>query len=73
MIRRRNGEVFIYYASSDTRIHVARTTVDKLLDYVNNTPPDPLRSAACVEQRYALIRRNLRLPKRPDAGGVEGN
>ena len=61
VIRRRNGDVFIYYASSDKRIHVARTTVGKLLDYVNNTPPDPLRSAACVRQRVELIKRNLAL------------
>jgi 4-O-beta-D-mannosyl-D-glucose phosphorylase len=64
VIRRRNGDVFIYYASSDTRIHVARTSVSRLLDYVNSTPPDPLRSAACVQQRIGLIRRNLALPKR---------
>ena len=61
VIHRRNGEVYIYYASSDTRIHVARTSVEKLLDYVNNTPADPLRSAACVQQRCDLIRRNLSL------------
>lgn len=54
-----NGELFIYYASSDTRIHVATTTIDKMLDYVINTPSDPLRSYACVEQRIELIRRNL--------------
>jgi len=59
-----NGEVFIYYASSDTRLHVATSTVDKLLDYVQGTPPDPLRSAACVKQRYDLIRKNLRVMKR---------
>lgn len=35
-----NNEVFIYYASSDTRMHVATTTVDKLVDYVFNTPQD---------------------------------
>lgn len=64
VIRRRNGDVFIYYASSDTRIHVARTSVDQLLDYINGTPPDPLRSAACVEQRIELIKRNQALPKR---------
>jgi 4-O-beta-D-mannosyl-D-glucose phosphorylase len=52
------GEVFIYYASSDTRLHVATSTVDRLLDYVMNTPADPLRSRACVEQRYALIEKN---------------
>ncbi|MEK3763105.1 glycosidase [Paenibacillus sp. FSL P4-0338] len=61
VIARDNGEVFIYYASSDTRIHVAVTTVDQLLDYVMNTPEDPLRSYACVQQRIALIDRNLQL------------
>ena len=54
-----NGEVLIYYASSDTRMHVATTTVDRLVDYVRNTPPDGGRSAACVDQRIALIERNL--------------
>ncbi|MEK4854328.1 glycosidase [Paenibacillus sp. FSL H7-0756] len=61
VIARDNGEVFIYYASSDTRIHVAATTVDQLLDYVMNTPEDPLRSYACVQQRIALIDRNLQV------------
>ena len=60
-IAREDGEVFIYYGSSDTRIHVATSTVEKLLDYVVNTPPDPLRSFGCVEQRYELIARNLEL------------
>ncbi|MBX2877977.1 MAG: glycosidase [Saprospiraceae bacterium] len=55
------GEVFIYYASSDTRMHVASSTVDKLLDYVVNTPPDGLRSAASVAQRKQLIDKNLNL------------
>jgi 4-O-beta-D-mannosyl-D-glucose phosphorylase len=58
-VSRGNGEVFIYYASSDTRMHVATTTVDRLVDYVQNTPPDGGRSAACVDQRIALIERNL--------------
>ena len=53
------GRVFLYYASSDTRLHVATSDVDTLLDYVTNNPPDPLRSAACVEQRKELIRKNL--------------
>jgi 4-O-beta-D-mannosyl-D-glucose phosphorylase len=57
-VARENGDVFIYYASSDTRVHVATTTVDRLLDYVLNTPCDPLRSAACVQQRIELIDRN---------------
>ncbi len=54
-----NGEVLIYYASSDTRMHVAATTVEKLLDYVFHTPADPLRSVECVAQRCDLIRKNL--------------
>ena len=58
-IVRENGDVYIYYASSDTRMHVATTTLGKLKDYVFNTPEDPLRSSACVEQRCELIERNL--------------
>jgi 4-O-beta-D-mannosyl-D-glucose phosphorylase len=58
-VARAGGQVFIYYASSDTRLHVATSTVDRLLDYVLNTPEDNLRSAASVAQRIALIRRNL--------------
>jgi 4-O-beta-D-mannosyl-D-glucose phosphorylase len=60
-IERKNGDVLIYYASSDTRLHVATSTIQKLLDYVMNTPADPLRSYACVEQRYALIEKNARV------------
>ena len=48
-----------YYAASDTRLHVATTTVEKLLDYAFNTPADPLRSRDCVAQRCRLIDRNL--------------
>lgn len=58
-IARENGDVYIYYASSDTRLHVATTTIDKLMDYVFNTPEDPLRSVKCVEQRCAFIKKNL--------------
>jgi 4-O-beta-D-mannosyl-D-glucose phosphorylase len=58
-IRDDDDRVFIYYASSDSRTHVATTTVDLLLDYARNTPEDPLRSARCVDQRMELIRRNL--------------
>lgn len=61
MVAKENGDMFIYYASSDTRCHVATTTVERLLDYVMNTPPDPLRSYACVQQRSELISRNLKL------------
>jgi len=56
---RDNGELFIYYASSDTRLHVATSTLGKMLDYCINTPPDALNTAACVQQRIALIGRNL--------------
>ncbi|HHV75209.1 MAG TPA: glycosidase [Thermoanaerobacterium sp.] len=63
-IARDNGDVYIYYASSDTRIHVATTTVDRLLDYAFNTPPDALRSVDCVKQRKELIKKNLQLNMR---------
>lgn len=56
-----DGGVFIYYASSDTRIHVATTSVERLLDYALNTPEDPLYSADCVAQRIQLARRNMGL------------
>ena len=59
LIARDNGEVYLYYASSDTRMHVATTTVDRLLDYVFRTPEDPHRSVECVAQRCDLIRKNL--------------
>ena len=60
-IAREDGTVYIYYASSDTRMHVARTSIDRLVDYVFHTPEDPLRSVECVAQRCELIRRNLEL------------
>ena len=60
-IARENGDVYIYYASCDTRIHVAATTIDKLEDYLFQTPKDPLRSADCVKQRFELIGKNLEL------------
>ena len=55
-----DGKVFIYYASSDTRLHVASTTIEKLMDYTFNTPSDALRSADCVKQRCELISNNLK-------------
>jgi len=58
VVARANGRVFIYYASSDTRCHVATSTLDQLVDYCLHTPEDPLRSAACVQQRLDLIQRN---------------
>jgi 4-O-beta-D-mannosyl-D-glucose phosphorylase len=59
LIAQENGEVRIYYASSDTRCHVLTTTVAQLVDYVINTPEDPLTSAACVAKRIELIEGNI--------------
>ena len=58
-IRDDDDTVYIYYGASDTRVHLARTAIDRLLDYARNTPPDPLRTGLVVDQRYELIRRNL--------------
>ncbi|MCB9276805.1 MAG: glycosidase [Lewinellaceae bacterium] len=69
-VARENGDVFIYYASSDTRTHVATTTLDKLLDYTMNTPPDAGRTHACVQQRNALISRNMAIVEKVRSMGV---
>jgi 4-O-beta-D-mannosyl-D-glucose phosphorylase len=65
-----DGTVFIYYASSDTRMHVATSTLDRLLDYVVNTPPDGFRSAASVERLNALIDQNLSYQRASEAVSV---
>ncbi len=54
-----DGKVFIYYASSDTRMHVATSSVDKLVDYCMNTEPDGLRTGLTVERLNRLIDKNL--------------
>jgi 4-O-beta-D-mannosyl-D-glucose phosphorylase len=54
-----DGKVFIYYASSDTRQHVATTTIEKLLDYVMNTPEDGYSSASSVQVLNTIIASNL--------------
>ncbi len=59
-VKRRNGDVFVYYASSDTRMHVATSTVDTLLDYVLHTPEDGLRTGLSVRERVRLIEANLK-------------
>jgi len=76
-IATKNGDEFIYYGASDTRLNVVTSRMEKLLDYTMNTPADPLRSFACVEARNALIRRNLavlkaygKVPLRPPARRV---
>ena len=53
-----DGRVLIYYASSDTRMHVAESTTDKLIDYCMNTPADGLYTAASVETIKKLIEKN---------------
>lgn len=57
----RGTDVFMYYGSSDTRQHVATSDIDTLVDYCMNTPKDPGRSYACVQQRIELIDRNLKV------------
>lgn len=59
-IKDEDGTVYIYYASSDTRMHVATSTVDKVVDYCMNTPADGLTTAASVETLKDLIARNLK-------------
>ena len=53
-----DGKVFIYYASSDTLMHVAATTIEKLVDYVTNTPEDTFTSAGSVNTIINLIEKN---------------
>ncbi len=55
-----DGKVFIYYASSDTRMHVATSTVDRLVDYCLNTEPDGLTTSETVRRLNRLIDKNLR-------------
>lgn len=55
-----DGTVYIYYASSDTRLHVAVSSIDKLTDYCLNTPPDGYRSAASLRTVTELVQDNLR-------------
>lgn len=56
-----DGKVFIYYASSDTRMHVATSTIDQLIDYCKNTPADGLTTSASVETVKRLIAKNKAL------------
>ncbi len=56
-----DGSLYLYYAASDTRLHVASSTVELLEDYIFNTPEDPGRSNLCVKQRNAMIEKNLKI------------
>jgi len=60
LVTRDSAEIYLYYSTADTRLHVAKTDVDTLVDYVLNTPVDPLFSNACAAQCHALYQRNLR-------------
>jgi 4-O-beta-D-mannosyl-D-glucose phosphorylase len=62
-VEKDDGTVLIYYASSDTRTHVAVSSIERLLDYVMNTPEDGQYSSKCVEQRIKMIDKNLQLIK----------
>jgi len=59
-----DGTIFIYYASSDTRMHVATSSIEKLIDYVVNTPEDGLTSAASVQTVLDLIEHNKKVAER---------
>lgn len=53
-----DGTVYIYYASSDTRMHVATSTIERLIDYCRHTPEDRLRSTTSVKNIYDIIEAN---------------
>ncbi len=63
-IKKDNGEVLIYYASSDTRMHVASSTVEQLIDYCMNTPADGYRTHASVATIHKLVDKNLKTLKK---------
>jgi 4-O-beta-D-mannosyl-D-glucose phosphorylase len=56
-----DGTVYIYYASSDTRMHVATSSIDRLVDYVMNTPEDGFTSGESVKRLYAIIDYNKKM------------
>ena len=70
-VLRDDGTFLLYYASSDTRMHVARSTIDRMLDYVLNTPEDGLRSAENVRTRNRLIDKNLAYLKSSPAPAIK--
>jgi 4-O-beta-D-mannosyl-D-glucose phosphorylase len=60
---REDGSILIYYSSSDTRVHVASTNIDKMLDYLMNTPPDGRDTRTTTSQRMEMIRKNMQYLK----------
>jgi 4-O-beta-D-mannosyl-D-glucose phosphorylase len=71
-VARATGEVLLYYASSETRTHVASTSVERLLDYVTHTPADSQGSHGSVAQRTAFVERNLKLLARTKGKAYRG-
>jgi 4-O-beta-D-mannosyl-D-glucose phosphorylase len=67
-----NGSVYIYYASSDTRMHVATTTIQQLIDYTMNNPADGLRSATSVSTIIAIIDKNKSFVEAPTSLNLNG-
>lgn len=68
-----DGTVFIYYASSDTRIHVATSTIDRLVDYVMNAPADGFTSYATVQTIHTIINKNKAfIPRFKTVASVNG-
>ncbi len=65
-IAEEDGTVYIYFASSDTRMHVATSSIERLLDYVINTPADGFRSFTSLEVLNGIITRNLEYTGRAD-------
>ncbi|WP_282456695.1 glycoside hydrolase family 130 protein [Chitinophaga sedimenti] len=68
-----DGKVFIYYASSDTRMHVAVSSIDQLLDYVLHTERDGFTSAASVDTLTGIIDKNMELLQAPKENGRVGH
>lgn len=69
-----DGKVFIYYASSDTRMHVATSSVEQMIDYVVNTPEDGLSSTKSVENIVNLIDKNsTSLKQKKSRASIAGN
>ena len=71
-VARASGEVLVYYAASETRLHVATTTVERLVDYVTHTPSDAGSAHASVARRTALVERNLKLLARTKGKAYRG-
>jgi 4-O-beta-D-mannosyl-D-glucose phosphorylase len=71
-VARPSGELLLYYTSSETRLHVATTTVGRLVDYVTHSPSDPGSTHASVARRTALVERNLKLLARTKGKAYRG-